>query len=107
MAIEVFIVESSGPHVSVYSNPAAFCGTGIPACPLCKWLLLSGRQTGMSVLREILFAGCGRYDSMRRLVLHSSRQRFANLQGRIFRTMAQNARLPGLGVLVLCTLLYP
>src|SRR3989440_9441790 len=41
------------------------------------------------------------------LVLHSSRQRFANLQGRIFRTMAQNARLPGLGVLVLCSLLYP
>src|SRR2546430_10078015 len=87
MAIEVFIVESSAPHVSVYSNPAAFCGTGIPACPLCKWLLLSGRQTGMSVLREILFAGWGRYDSMPRLVVHSSQQRFATLRGRILGTM--------------------
>src|SRR5437660_673620 len=44
---------------------------------------------------------------MRRLVLHSSGQRIATLQGRIFRTMAQNARLQGLGILVLCSLLHP
>src|SRR5438876_1527196 len=44
---------------------------------------------------------------MRRLVLHSSRQRIATLRGRIFRTMAQNAWLRGLGVLVLCSLSYP
>src|SRR5712664_3666486 len=29
------------------------------------------------------------------------------LRGRIFRTMAQNARLQGFGILVLCVLLYP
>src|SRR5258708_8963495 len=29
------------------------------------------------------------------------------LRGRIFRTMAQNARLQGFGILVLCALLYP
>src|SRR6266699_6279 len=44
---------------------------------------------------------------MRRLVLHSSGQRIATLQGRIFRTMAQNARLQGLGILILCSLLHP
>src|SRR5437660_193084 len=44
---------------------------------------------------------------MRRLVLHSSRQRIATLRGRIFRTMAQNAWLRGLGALVLCSLSYP
>src|SRR2546421_247757 len=44
---------------------------------------------------------------MRRLVLHSSRQRIATLRGRIFRTMAQNARLRGLGILILCSLLHP
>src|SRR2546423_1402707 len=44
---------------------------------------------------------------MRRLVLHSSQKRIATLRGRIFRTMAQNVRLRGLGILVLCSLLYP
>src|SRR5207253_11433228 len=44
---------------------------------------------------------------MRRLVLHSSQQRFAILRGRIFRTMAQNTRLQGLGILVLCSMLCP
>src|SRR5260370_16033482 len=33
-----------------------------------KWIL--------SAAEGILFAGCGRYDSMRKLVLHSSHQRF-------------------------------
>src|SRR6202165_2921495 len=44
---------------------------------------------------------------MRKLVLHSSHQRFGTLRERIFRTMAQNARLQGLGLLVLCILLNP
>src|SRR5467141_3163148 len=44
---------------------------------------------------------------MRKLVLHSSHHRFATLRGRIFRTMAQNARLQGLGLLVLYILLNP
>src|SRR5216684_4659816 len=44
---------------------------------------------------------------MRKLVLHSSHQRFGTLRGRIFRTMAQNARLQGLGLLVFGVLLYP
>src|SRR5437660_3763928 len=44
---------------------------------------------------------------MPRFVLHSSRQRIATLRGRIFRTMAQNARLRGLGILILCSLLHP
>src|SRR5260370_34985613 len=44
---------------------------------------------------------------MRKLVLHSSQQKFCILRGRIFRTMAQNARLQGLALLVLCVLLYP
>src|SRR5258706_114621 len=44
---------------------------------------------------------------MRKLVLHSSHHRFATLRGRIFRTMAQNARLQGLGLLVLCIWLNP
>src|SRR6202165_5986086 len=44
---------------------------------------------------------------MRKLVLHSSHHRFDTLHGRIFRTMAQNVRLQGLGLLVLCILLYP
>src|SRR5213082_3601744 len=44
---------------------------------------------------------------MPRLVLHSSQQRFATLRGRIFRTMAQNARLQRLGILILCSSLHP
>src|ERR1700676_1374327 len=44
---------------------------------------------------------------MRKLVLHSSHQRFGTLRERIFRTMAQNSRLQGLGLLVLCILLNP
>src|SRR5260370_28500973 len=44
---------------------------------------------------------------MRKLVLHSSQQIFGTLRGRIFRTMAQNARLQGLGLLVLYILLNP
>src|SRR5260370_31729864 len=44
---------------------------------------------------------------MRKLVLHSSQQKFCILRGRIFRTMAQNARLQGLGLLVFGVLLYP
>src|SRR5712692_6197301 len=44
---------------------------------------------------------------MRKLVLHSSQQKFCIPRGRIFRTMAQNARLQGLALLVLCVLLYP
>src|SRR5947209_2899122 len=63
------------------------------------WLLLP--------MEGIFFAGRRRYDSMPKLVLHSTLQRFANLRGRIFQTMAQNARLQGLGILVLCSLLHP
>src|SRR5712664_3436959 len=44
---------------------------------------------------------------MRKLLLHSSQQKFCIPRGRIFRTMAQNARLQGLALLVLCVLLYP
>src|ERR1700720_1475143 len=44
---------------------------------------------------------------MRKLVLHSSHHRFSTLRGRIFRTMAQNARLQGFGLLVLCIALNP
>jgi hexosaminidase len=44
---------------------------------------------------------------MRRLALHSSHLSFVILRGRIFQTMAQNARLRGLGILVLCVLLFP
>src|SRR5260370_12931176 len=44
---------------------------------------------------------------MRKLLLHSSQQRFYTLHGRILRTMAQNARWQGFGILVLCVLLYP
>src|SRR5229473_2500948 len=44
---------------------------------------------------------------MRKLVLHSSHHRFGTLRGRIFRTMAQNARLQGFGLLVLCVSLNP
>src|SRR5713226_1547634 len=98
MAIEVFIVESPAPHVSAYSNS----GGEAAACKLKgrpMWIL--SRAEG------ILFAGCGRYDSMRKLVLHSSHQRFGTLRGRIFRTMAQNAQLQRLSTLVLSILLYP
>src|SRR2546422_6076293 len=63
------------------------------------WILLP--------MEGIFFAGRRRYDSMPKLVLHSTLQRFANLRGRIFQTMAQNARLQGLGILVLCSLLHP
>src|SRR6266481_1875099 len=98
MAIEVFIVESPAPHVSAYSNS----GGEAAACKLKgrpMWIL--SRAEG------ILFAGCGRYDSMRKLVLHSSHQRFGTLRGRIFRTMAQNAWLRSAGILVSCVLIYP
>ena len=61
----------------------------------------------LSLAEGIRFAGCRRYDSMRKLVLHSSYQTFGALRGRIFRTMAQNARLQSLGILVFCVLLYP
>src|SRR6266581_2947196 len=61
----------------------------------------------LSLAEVIRFAGRRRYDSMRKLVLHSSYQTFGALRGRIFRTMAQNARLQSLGMLVLCVLLYP
>jgi len=44
---------------------------------------------------------------MRKNVLHSGRQRLVTLRGRIFRTMAQNARLQVLGILLVCALLYP
>src|SRR5216684_2957129 len=44
---------------------------------------------------------------MRKLVLHSSHQRFGTLRGRIFRTMAQNAWLRSAGILVSCVLIYP
>ncbi|HEX7696626.1 MAG TPA: family 20 glycosylhydrolase [Candidatus Acidoferrum sp.] len=43
---------------------------------------------------------------MRKLVLRNSHQRL-RLGGRIFRTMAQNARLRGLGILVSCVLNFP
>ena len=61
----------------------------------------------LSTAEGILFAGCGRYDSMRKLVLHSSHHRFGTLRGRIFRTMAQNAWLRSAGILVSCVLIYP
>src|SRR6267143_1126533 len=96
MAIEVFIVESSAPQVSAYSNS----GGETAACKLSerpKWIL--------SAAEGICFAGCGRYDSMRKLV-RNSHQRL-RLGGRIFRTMAQNARLRGLGILVSCVLNFP
>src|SRR6266478_3854897 len=44
---------------------------------------------------------------MWRLVLHTTRSRLGTRRGRIFRTMAHNARLQNLGILVLCVLSYP
>src|SRR5258708_33639878 len=43
---------------------------------------------------------------MRKQVLHSTCQTLSALHRRIFRTMAQNARLQNLGILVLCILSY-
>jgi len=90
--------ESSAPHVSSLSNS----GGRAAACKLRgrpMWIL--------STAEGILFADgedmtvCGSW------LLHSSHHRFATLRGRIFRTMAQNARLQGLGFTVLCILLNP
>src|SRR5260370_18831740 len=69
------------------------------ACKLTerpKWIL--------SAAEGILFAGGRRCDSMRKLVLHSSYKGFVTLLGRIFRTMAQNARSQDLVILVVCVL---
>src|SRR5258708_8967495 len=98
MAIEVFIVKSSVSQawfILTQAGKSAACKLGRRP----KWILLAAQGT--------LFAGRRSYDSMPKLVLHSSPLRLAILRGRILRTMAQSARLRVLGILVLCVLLYP
>src|SRR6266481_6048794 len=96
MAIEVFIGESSAPHARAYSNSARE-----------NHSLQTSREAKVDSLAapETLFAGCRRYDSMPKLVLHSS-YLISTLLGRIFRTMAQNVRLQCIGV-ILWALLHP
>src|SRR6202795_3779195 len=90
----------------------------IRRCHMYRLILTQAAKTAASKLRErpkwllsaeegILFAGPRKYDSMRKLVLHSSHQRLVTLNGRIFPIMAQNARFLGLGMLVLFVLLSP
>src|SRR5882672_6876705 len=107
MAIEVFIVSVSVPQPIRYSNSAAVCGTGIPACPLCESVHHFGGQTEMSVLPEIRFAGCSRYDSMPKLLLHSSHPSLFRCVREGCQKMAHKPRLQGFGILVLCVLLGP
>src|SRR5882672_7796154 len=105
MAIEVFIVCVSVLQPIRYSNSGAVCGTGIPACPLVNQCHYFAGQTEKSVLPEILFAGRPRYDSMPKLVLHSSQLKL------FFRedspNMAQKPWLNGLGMIIVWMMLYP
>src|SRR5712691_6833521 len=62
MAIEVFIVESAAPNVSaILTQAAKTTASKLEDRP--KWIL--------SAAEGIRFAGCGRYDSMRKLVLQT------------------------------------
>src|SRR5467141_3833888 len=107
MAIEVFIACVSVLPPIRYSNSGAVCGTGIPACPLCESVPPFAGQTGMSVLPEIRFAGRTRYDSMPKLVLHSSHSEFIHFIREDCPKMAHKPRLQGFGILILCVLLGP
>src|SRR6267378_6928996 len=102
MAIEVFIVCVSVLQPIRYSNSGAVCGTGIPACPLCESAPPFYRTDGNVRLLEIRFAGCSRYDSMPKLVLHSSHPKSIHLVREDCPNMAHKPRLQGLGILILC-----
>src|SRR6266478_3372435 len=107
MAIEVFIVWVSVLQPIRYSSSGAVCGTGIPGCPLVNQCHHFAGPTGVSVLPEIRFAGRSRYDSMPKLLLHSSHSEFIHLVREDCPKMARKLRLQGFGILVLCVLLGP
>src|SRR6266403_840202 len=105
MAIEVFIVCVSVLQPIRYSNSGAVCGTGIPACPLCEFVSPFCGTDRNVCPTEIRFAGCSRYDSMPKLVLHSSQLKLFLREDSP--NMAQKPWLNGLGMIILWVMLYP
>src|SRR5712692_8384054 len=105
MAIEVFIVCVSLLQPIRYSNSGAVRGTGIPACPLCEFVSPFCGTDRNVCPTEILFAGRPRYDSMPKLVLHSSQLKLFLREDSP--NMAQKPWLNGLGMIILCIVLYP
>src|SRR6267378_3004159 len=95
--MEVFIVEAP-PHVCAYSNSGGRnCSCKLDERP--KWIL-SGRNESSSRDVEVMTV-------CRNSCYIAVSKDLVRYGGRIFPTMAQNARLHSLGILVLCVLSYP
>src|SRR5229473_2317777 len=105
MAIEVFIVCVSLLQPIRYSNSGAVRGTGIPACPLCEFVSPFCGTDRNVCPTEILFAGRPRYDSMPKLVLHSSQLKLFLREDSP--NMAQKPWLNGLGMIIVWIVLHP
>src|SRR6266436_3644211 len=105
MAIEVFIVRVSVLQPIRYSNSGAVCATGIPAYPLCEFVSPFCGTDRNVCPTEIRFAGCPRYDSMPKLVLHSSQLELFLREDSP--NMAQKPWLNGLGMIILWVMPRP
>src|SRR6266699_6317884 len=98
MATDVFIGVSSMPHAIRYSNS----GEEIRASQTCERPMWTP-----SARAGILFAGDFRYDTMQKLASHRNQFKIVSWYGRVVRKMVTNARLQGIGILVLGVFLLP
>src|SRR5882762_6703624 len=105
MAIEVFIVRVSVLQPFAILTQAPFVGQAFLPVRFVNQSRYFAGQTGISVLLEMLFAGRPRYDSMPKLVLHSSQLRLFLREDSP--NMAQKPWLNGLGMIILWVMLYP